>query len=229
MQTLRQLFPEVYLVEGKIATRNLAPGRSVYGERLARIGGVEYRPWDAFRSKLGGALVKGLQRMEIKPGASVLYLGAASGTTVSHISDVLGHRGVVYCVEFAPRCMRDLMKVCQARPNMIPLLEDARFPERYADAVGEYSKGRVDCIFEDVADPQQIRILEANAAMFLPKGGSALIAVKGRSISAVEDLQKVFKKVDSEIAAAGFTVEQSFPLEPFDKDHRFYSLAFQGK
>src|SRR3989304_1458452 len=81
-------FPEIYqitLEDGarRLATRNLSPGRSVYGERLIRVEGVEYRVWDAFRSKLAAAILKGLQAVPIEPGHRVLYLGAASGTTAS--------------------------------------------------------------------------------------------------------------------------------------------------
>ena len=38
----------------------------------------------------------------------MLYLGAASGTTVSHVSDVVGPEGMVYAVEFSHRPGRDL-------------------------------------------------------------------------------------------------------------------------
>lgn len=53
-------------------------------------GKVEYRVWNPFRSKLAAAIVGGVDKIYIKPGAKVLYLGAASGTTVSHVSDIVG-------------------------------------------------------------------------------------------------------------------------------------------
>src|SRR4030043_812038 len=131
-------FPAIYqivLEDGskRLATRNLAPGRNVYGERLIRFEGVEYRVWDAFRSKLAAAILKGLSDVPIKPNHQVLYLGAASGTTPSHVSDIVGEKGHVYCVEFASRSIRDLVNnVAAYRSNMSPFLEDARFPEKYA-------------------------------------------------------------------------------------------------
>ena len=131
-------FAEIYqatLEDGaqRLATRNLTPGRTVYGERLIRFKSVEYRVWDAFRSKLAAAILRGVQTVPIKPGHRVLYLGAASGTTASHVSDIVGEKGHVYCVEFASRSMRDLVEnVCAYRLNMSPFLEDARFPEKYA-------------------------------------------------------------------------------------------------
>lgn len=51
---------------------------------------IEYRVWNPFRSKLGAAILGGVDQIHIKPGAKVLYLGAASGTTVSHVSDIVG-------------------------------------------------------------------------------------------------------------------------------------------
>ena len=37
-----------------------------------------------------------LDDLYIRPGAFVLYLGAASGTSVSHVSDIVGPEGLVY-------------------------------------------------------------------------------------------------------------------------------------
>jgi hypothetical protein len=131
-------FPQVYIVtlddgSQKLATMNLAPGRTVYGEKLIKFEGVEYRLWDPFRSKLAAAILKGIKAVPIKPDHQVLYLGAASGTTASHVSDIVGEKGHVYCVEFAARALRELVNnVCPYRLNMTPILEDARFPERYA-------------------------------------------------------------------------------------------------
>ena len=53
-------------------------------------GKVEYRVWNPFRSKLAAAILGGIDQIHIKPAAKVLYLGAASGTTVSHVADIVG-------------------------------------------------------------------------------------------------------------------------------------------
>jgi fibrillarin-like pre-rRNA processing protein len=137
---------QVSLEDGaqRLATRNLTLGRNVYGERLLRHEGVEYRVWDAFRSKLAAAILKNLKTVPIKPSHRVLYLGAASGTTASHVSDIVGEKGYVYCVEFAPRALRELVNnVCAYRLNMSPILEDARFPEKYGMFIG----GNVDDVY----------------------------------------------------------------------------------
>jgi len=73
----------------RLCTKNLAVGYRVYGERLVRYKDVEYREWNAFRSKLAGAIMKGLKYNPIYRGSKVLYLGIASGTTASHISDIV--------------------------------------------------------------------------------------------------------------------------------------------
>ena len=98
---------------------------------------IEYRVWNPFRSKLAAAILGGVDQIHIKPGAKVLYLGAASGTTVSHVSDIVGPEGLVYAVEFSHRSGRDLINVAKKRTNIIPIIEDARHPHKYRMLVGK--------------------------------------------------------------------------------------------
>ncbi|MCD6443791.1 fibrillarin-like rRNA/tRNA 2'-O-methyltransferase [Candidatus Bathyarchaeota archaeon] len=201
--------------ERRLATVNLAPGVQVYGERLVKVKGVEYRLWDPYRSKLGAALLKGLKRLPIKRGVKVLYLGAAAGTTLSHVSDIIGEDGLVYGVEFSPRAMRDFIKRVSAhRENVVPILADARFPEKYLPYVEE-----VDVIYCDIAQPDQARILSDNADFYLEKGGSTLLAVKARSIDVSRRPVEIFKEEAKVLRSRGFKVEATLRLEPFDKDH----------
>ena len=140
---------------------------------------MEYRVWDAFRSKLAGAILKGLQTVPIVPEHRVLYLGAASGTTPSHISDIVGEKGHVYCVEFAQRSLRELVtNVCAHRLNMSPFLADARMPQKYS----MFIPGKVDDIYCDIAQPEQAKVLADNADVLLKEGGWVLLAVKAQSI-----------------------------------------------
>ena len=214
-------FPAVYQVvledgSRRLATRNLVPGRNVYGERLVRFERVEYRVWDTFRSKLAAAIMKGLQTVPIKPDHQVLYLGAASGTTASHVSDIVGEKGHVYCVEFASRSLRDLVdNVCAYRFNMLPLLEDARFPEKYALFV----KGRVDEIYCDIAQPEQAKVLADNADVFLKDSGWVLLAVKAQSIDVTKEPSEVYRSEIGVLKKRGFRVAEVVPLEPYDKAH----------
>lgn len=214
-------FPRIFgvvLEDGsrRLATASLAPGRSVYGERLIRQGGTEYRVWDPFRSKLAAAILNGLHVVPIFPGHHVLYLGAASGTTASHISDIVGEGGRVYCVEFASRSIRELVdNVTAYRVNMLPILEDARKPEKYAIFV----RGKVDALYCDVAQPEQARLLADNADVFLKENGWVMLAVKAQSIDVTKEPSKVFKSESKVLENRGFRVEQVVELEPYDKAH----------
>ncbi|KAM6100829.1 rRNA 2'-O-methyltransferase fibrillarin-like [Pterocles gutturalis] len=174
----------VFICRGKedaLVTRNLVPGESVYGEkRIAVEDGdtkVEYRAWNPFRSKLAAAILGGIDQIHIRPGSRVLYLGAASGTTVSHVSDIVGPEGLVYAVEFSHRSGRDLLNVAKKRTNVIPVIEDARHPHKYRMLVG-----MVDVIFADVAQPDQTRIVALNAHNFLRNGGHFVISIKVTSM-----------------------------------------------
>ncbi len=214
-------FAEIYqaiLEDGaqRLATRNLTPGRTVYGERLIRFKKVEYRVWDAFRSKLAAAIIKGVQTVPIAPGNQVLYLGAASGTTPSHVSDIVGEEGHVYCVEFASRSIRDLVdNVCAFRLNMSPFLEDARFPEKYA----MFIPGKVDCIYCDVAQPEQAKLLADNADALLKPSGWLMLAVKSQSIDVTKDPLEIYKQEATVLKKRGFDVKEIVRLEPYDKAH----------
>ena len=199
----------------RLGTRNLAVGCTVYGERLVRFKGEEFRLWDPFRSKLAAAILNGLETVPVVPGQRVLYLGAASGTTASHVSDIVGDGGHVYCVEFASRSLRELVNsVCVSRFNMSPVLADARLPESYSRMVQQ-----VDTVYCDVAQPEQARLLADNADMFLVDGGWVLLAIKAQSIDVTKEPSEVFRNEVAVLEARGFQVKQVVGLEPFDKAH----------
>ncbi|MEM3623584.1 MAG: fibrillarin-like rRNA/tRNA 2'-O-methyltransferase [Candidatus Bathyarchaeia archaeon] len=209
---------EVTLEDGakRLATRNLAPGRNVYGERLIRYEGFEYRVWDAFRSKLAAAILKDLKTVPIKPCHRVLYLGAASGTTASHVSDIVGEDGRIYCVEFAARAIRELVNnVCAYRLNMMPILEDARFPEKYA----VFISGKVDEIYCDIAQPEQAKILADNADLFLKDDGWIMLAVKAQSIDVTKEPSEIYEREVKVLENRSFSIKEVVHLEPYDKAH----------
>jgi len=214
-------FPAIYQAAQengtrRLATKNLTPGRNVYSERLIKYKGVEYRVWDPFRSKLAAAILKGLKNVPIKPSHKVLYLGAASGTTASHVSDVVGKKGHVYCVEFAPRPIRELVNnVCAFRFNMSPILEDARFPEKYA----VFINGKVDDIYCDIAQPEQAKVLANNADLFLKKSGWIMLAVKAQSIDVTKEPSEIYKREVKVLEKRSFRIKEIVHLEPYDKAH----------
>jgi len=199
----------------RLATKSLAPGISVYGETLVRDGEVEYRTWDAYRSKLAAAILRNVKTLPVRRGSYVLYLGSASGTTASHVSDIVENDGRVYCVEFAQRSMRELIdSLCQYRSNVYPILSDARQPEKYKSLVSP-----VDVIYSDVAQPEQAKILADNAKVFLKPAGSVLMAIKSRSVDVTMEPTDVFKQEIQILQSRGFRIVQTLKLEPYEKDH----------
>jgi len=223
-------FPQVYwaTLEGgsrRLATKNLAPGKKVYGERLIKYAGTEYRLWDPFRSKLAAVILKGLETVPIQPNHRVLYLGAASGTTASHVSDIVGETGHVYCIEFAPRSIRELVNnVCPFRHNMSPILADARFPERYSMLVE-----KVDDIYCDIAQPEQAKVLADNADLFLIDQGWTMLAVKAQSIDVTKKPSEIYKREMHTLEGRGFRVGEVVHLEPYDRAHAMIVAKFLKK
>ena len=184
----------------RLATR----GPPVYGEPTDG----EWRAWDPSRSKLGAMLELGMET-GLDGGETVLYLGAASGTTVSHVADF---SGPTYAVEFAARPARDLLSVAEARENLFPLLKDARRPETYAHVVEP-----VDVLVQDVATRGQADVAVRNA-QFLPEGGRLLLAVKARSEDVTADPDTVFEDVIETLGEA-YEVLDRRRLDRFHDDH----------
>ncbi|KAL6840182.1 hypothetical protein ACP4OV_029992 [Aristida adscensionis] len=205
--------------EDVLCTRNLVPRESVYGEKRISVQNedgtkVEYRVWNPFRSKLAATVLGGVDDIWIAPGTRVLYLGAASGTTVSHVSDIVGPNGLVYAVEFSHRSGRDLVNMAKKRTNVIPIIEDARHPARYRMLVG-----MVDVIFSDVAQPDQARILALNAAFFLRNGGHYVISIKANCIDSTMPAEAVFASEVQKLKADELKPSEQVTLEPFERDH----------
>jgi fibrillarin-like pre-rRNA processing protein len=214
---VRQIFDGVYKVDGKLATRNLARDRRVYDEELVEYEGEQYRLWNPYRSKLAAAIMKGMKELKIRRGSKVLYLGAATGTTSSHISDIVGTDGIVYCIEISERNMRELIKTCEYRANMLPILQDARNVEAYASDTGV-----CDVLYQDIAARDQADILIRNAAL-LKKGGFAYVAIKSQSIDVAKSPGLVYREF-LEKASAEFKVVDKIDIAPYSKMHLFVSL-----
>jgi len=197
----------------------MVPGVSVYGEK--RISTevnegekVEYRVWNPFRSKLAAAILAGLDNIYVKPGSKLLYLGGASGTSVSHCSDLVGPEGAVYAVEFSHRSGRDLVNMAKQRPNVIPIIEDARHPQKYRMLVP-----MVDVVFADVAQPDQARIVALNAQYFLKTGGNFVISIKASCIDSTAQPEAVFAREIKKLIESQLKPKEQVTLEPYERDH----------
>jgi len=213
--------PGVFIAKGKedaLVTLNSVPGEAVYREKriTVEVNGEkkEYRVWNPFRSKIAAAILGGVESTHIQPGSKVLYLGAASGTTVSHVSDIVGPTGVVYAVEFSHRTGRDLINVAKKRTNIIPIIEDARHPHKYRMLVG-----MVDVLFADVAQPDQARIFALNAQYFLKTEGHFVMSIKANCIDSVAPAEVVFAKEVKKLQEEKFRPAEQITLEPYERDH----------
>ncbi|KAJ8005366.1 hypothetical protein DPEC_G00145880 [Dallia pectoralis] len=211
----------VFICRGKedaLVTKNMVIGESVYGEKRMNVEEgetkIEYRAWNPFRSKLAAAILGGVDQIHIKPGSKVMYLGAASGTTVSHVSDIVGPEGLVYAVEFSHRSGRDLLNVAKKRTNIIPIIEDARHPHKYRMLVG-----MVDVIFADVAQPDQTRIVALNAHNFLKNGGHFVISIKANCIDSTAAPEAVFAAEVKKMGSENMKPQEQLTLEPYERDH----------
>ncbi|KAL8286360.1 hypothetical protein RQP46_004377 [Phenoliferia psychrophenolica] len=217
--------PGVFGKEHLLVTRNLVPGDSVYGEKRITIESpstnpdepaekIEYRVWNPFRSKLAAGILGGLDDIHIAPGKKVLYLGAASGTSVSHVADVVGPEGTVYAVEFSHRSGRDLINMAKKRTNVIPIIEDARHPNKYRMLMS-----MVDVIFADVAQPDQARIVGLNAHHFLKNNGHIVVSIKANCIDSTAPAEVVFAAEVKKMQLEMIKPHEQLTLEPYERDH----------
>jgi fibrillarin-like pre-rRNA processing protein len=206
--------PGIFKKNDKLFTVNPdnCRGMRVYNEQLITDDGIEYRSWNPFRSKLAAALLKGLT-IRLTTDDTVLYLGAATGTTVSHISDILTN-GTIYAVETSPVAATDLLKVAATRPNIIPILTDANHPERYQTMVPP-----VDLVYQDISQRNQADIFTRNIQTYLKPKGSGLIMVKARSIDVALKPKQAYEQVSTHLKTNHLTVKKTLELAPFEKDH----------
>jgi fibrillarin-like pre-rRNA processing protein len=196
----------------------------VYGEKLVKLDDEEYRIWDPFRSKLAAAMRKGLRDFPLKYGDKVLYLGASTGTTVSHVSDLIGNKGLVFAVEPAVRVARELIEnVASKRKNVIPIIQDARRPESYFSVFGN-----VDLVYCDIAQSDQTEIAIKNCNNFLKKEGILLIVIKTRSIDVTMSPHSVVVRESEKLRKNNFHINQTINLDPFDKDHALFHATYSS-
>ena len=211
MEPLEVTNGSVFSERRNLYTVSRSPGIRVYGERLVNSNGTEYREWNPARSKLSAYLMCGGRTFPFRKDSKVLYLGAASGTTSSHVSDIC-RDGKVYCVEFAPRSFRDLVKTTENRDNMIPILGDATRPDEYGFVVEN-----VDIVYADVAQKRQADILVDNMERYCARYG--FVSIKARSEDVTAEPQWVFDASVRRLRQRGCRVLEVTSLEPYEKAH----------
>jgi len=204
----------VYQQNDKIFTENLesCKGIKVYNEQLVSYKNKEFRSWNPYRSKLAAAILKGIT-IKIEKDVNVLYLGAATGTTVSHVSDIVKN-GIVYAVENSPIAVTNLINVSQKRKNIIPILGDANHSDRYSAIVSS-----VDFIYQDISQRNQPEIFIENTERYLKKDGNGMIMVKARSIDVSLKPKQAYEIVCSKLKEHGLEIIKTIDLAPYEKDH----------
>jgi len=201
----------VLIENGRHYTKSLVPGVRTYGERVVESDGIEYREWNPHRSKISAFLANGGRSFPFKIDSRILYLGASSGTTPSHLSDIAAE-GMVYCVEFSQRMFRDLLRNCNPRRNMTPVLADATNPLEYSFLVDS-----VDVVYCDVAQKRQVDILCDNMEAFNVRRG--MISIKARSEDVSANPSTVFERSESRFIERGLKVMERIGLGPFEDSH----------
>ncbi len=212
---LIKLFDGVYSFNSYLLTKNLTPGKKIYGEQLLKFNGVEYRTWNPFKSKLAAGLKKGLKNFPIHKNSNILYLGSSEGTTVSHLSDIIELNGKLVGVDISSRAMHKFLFLCESRPNIYPILGDANNPKEYKKKLEEI---KFNVLFQDVSQPNQAEIFNKNAELFLKKNDIGLIAIKAHSIDSSKNTKQVIKKQVKEIESS-FEILEIIDLNPFEKHH----------
>ncbi|MBW3581832.1 MAG: fibrillarin-like rRNA/tRNA 2'-O-methyltransferase [Euryarchaeota archaeon] len=211
---VRHAFPHTWRSPYGVLTENSVPGTKVYGERLFMHEGKELRTWNPRRSKLGAIAILGSNALKFEGNETILYLGAASGTTVSHLSDIVAG-GSVVAVEKSIRSFRDLLNVARMRRNIHPVLSDAR----ETDTLVPIIPGGADMVYQDVAQRDQAQIFLDACDRFLKPGGLGVLMVKARSITVSRDTKEVFDEVEGQLRDSGLKVWERKNLEPFEADH----------
>lgn len=219
MFVMKEIMPKVYMIDGRLAVENPVPNFKPFDEEVIRLDKKEFRAWDPYRSKAAAAITKGIKEFPIGEGSKVLYLGAAHGYTPSFISAIIG-RGVVYAVEFSERCFNELLPLCEKYRNIIPILADARKPELFSWIE------KVDVVYIDVAQPDEIEIFIRNCKVFLKKDGFGMIAIKSRSIDVTKSPKEVYREAIKKLEK-DFEVIDWKTLDPFEEAHAFVLVKFK--
>ncbi len=205
----------IFKEKDRIFTENLdfCKGIKVYNEKLVKYKDREFRSWNPYRSKLAAAFLNGLGGVNLGQNSKVLYLGAATGTTVSHISDIV-KEGIIYSVESSPIAIKDLIKVSEKRQNIIPILEDANHPDRYNTLIS-----KVDFIYQDVSQRNQAEIFIVNVERYLKKKGNGILMAKARCMDVSLNPKKVYEIVRSKLEKHKIKINEIIDLAPYEKDH----------
>lgn len=230
---IREISPSVVIERGQLWTKNANPGKVVHKERTKRVSGVEWRHWDPRRSKLASGILRTKSDPSSLlpiPGSTILYLGAGHGSTISFLHDHLCGAnnelgGRIIGVDIAPRCLRDLNRLAEARVGIVPVLGDARGGEDW----GMFLPEGADWLFQDVAQPGQTEIVISAAKQFLKPKSFLLLSLKMASERWDETRSSNgLEKVVENLTAAGLSVEERIDLKGWEDEHFLFVAQTPG-
>ncbi|MBD50364.1 MAG: hypothetical protein CMB08_00345 [Euryarchaeota archaeon] len=211
--------------EGRnIWTRNAVKGISVRKERRKRDGKNEWRIWDPTKSKIAASLLRTKSdptKILPQPGNDCLYLGSSTGGTVSHIHDcVCGsgnhHKGQIIAIDISSRMMRELVKLSETRPGIVPVLADARDITQISPFINK----KVDWIHQDLSISDQAKTFVKIAEIFLKNNGIGLLSLKGASERAADgSLEIKFEKAEEILMKSNLDVIEKIDLKGLEEQH----------
>ncbi|SMD31136.1 fibrillarin-like rRNA/tRNA 2'-O-methyltransferase [Picrophilus oshimae] len=202
---MQEIFNRIFRDNKSIYTLS-ETNKRVYGEKIIRKKHSYLREWDPRRSKLAAAILKGFKHANFDKKLNILYLGASTGTTVSHLSDIC-ISGRLYAVELSYDSFVKLYSLSQTRNNIFPILEDANLVERY-----KFFVEKCDFIYQDIAQRNQVQIFNQNADIFKPR--SAILIIKIKAISSKDPEKKILKETISSIRK--YNIKEIIDLRPYD-------------
>ena len=193
-------------------------GKTYFDERVFRNAEGYFREVDPNRSKLFASIAKGISQLGLKPDVSVLYLGASHGYTVSFLADMIP-TGEIYALDFAPRVMRDMIFIAEDKKNIAPIYADAF----NTDSFKKYIPKKMDIVFMDIAQRNQVEIFLKNCDEFLKDYGFGILALKARSVDVTRKPKEIFKEVRRELEKV-YPVVDYKELAPYEQDHALFVI-----
>jgi fibrillarin-like pre-rRNA processing protein len=212
----------IYKYKNKLFTENpeYCKGKKVYDEILLKYNKNEFRSWNPYKSKLSAAIFKGLVNINITDKSDILYLGAATGTTVSHLADI-NKNGFIYAIEKSPFALKKLLDLCNERKNIIPIMSDANQPEKYI-----YMVPKVDLIYQDISQRNQAEIFIKNIKKFLKINGQGIMMIKARSIDVSLEPKKIYNMIIEELKLNKINIINLIDISSYEKDHAAIIISF---
>lgn len=216
VKQIKEKFTGVFEINGWLCTRDLNnSNKSHYGENIIKLNNKYYRVWNPYRSKLAAIIKSGIKVFPFTHNSHVLYLGAATGTTVSHISDIVTN-GTILAVEISPRPFRKLLALCEERSNIIPVMANARRPWEYLPFVKNIL---CDIVYQDIAQRDQVDIFLRNIEYYLGAKGYGILCLKTQSIDSAKRPKEVFKDVKRRLEAEGLEITVVADISRYQKGH----------